>query len=154
MKNSYSLFALFIITLLVLSCNKENSNHGNCSDNQYDGDIFKVVEEMPRFPGCENLGLSDDELKKCSDEEILKFINDNLVYPRVAIDNQIEGRSILTFIIHPLGCLTNIKIKRDSGGGTGDEAARVIKEMPDWIPGKQRGEEVAVQITLPVNFKL
>ena len=117
--------------------------------------IFKVVEDMPRFPGCEDKGLTDkNELKKCAEEQMLKFIYGNIKYPAIARENGIEGKAILQFVVEKDGSVTGIKVLREPGGGTGKEADRVVKMMPKWIPGRQRGQPVKVQYTLPVRFKL
>ncbi|HFC01323.1 MAG TPA: energy transducer TonB [Phaeodactylibacter sp.] len=120
--------------------------------------IFKVVEDMPRFPGCEGKGLGKAELKKCAEDEMLKFIYSNIKYPAVARENGIEGRAILRFMVDKDGSVRNIEVLRDPGGGTGKEAKRVVEKMNSmgqkWIPGKQRGKAVKVFYTLPVSFKL
>ena len=120
--------------------------------------IFKVVEDMPRFPGCEGKGLGKDELKKCAEDEMLKFIYSNIKYPAVARENGIEGRAILQFVVEKDGSVQNVKVLREPGGGTGAEAQRVVNMMNSmgqkWTPGKQRGKPVKVQYTLPVSFKL
>ena len=117
--------------------------------------IFKVVEDMPRFPGCEDKGISDkNELKKCAEEQMLKFIYGNIKYPAIARENGIEGKAILQFVVEKDGSVTGIKVLREPGGGCGKEADRVVKMMPKWVPGKQRGQAVKVQYTLPVRFKL
>ncbi|MFK7775451.1 MAG: energy transducer TonB [Saprospiraceae bacterium] len=116
--------------------------------------IFKVVEDMPRYPGCEDKGLNRKELRKCSEEELLKFVYGNLEYPKVARENGIEGRAILQWVVNPNGSISDIKVLRDPGGGCGQAAVNVIQKMPKWIPGKQRGKAVPVQYTFPVQFKL
>ena len=120
--------------------------------------IFKVVEDMPRFPGCEGKGLGKAELKKCAEEKMLEFIYGNIKYPAVARENGIEGRAIIQFVVQKDGTVQDIKVVRDPGGGTGKEAERVIKMMNSmpkkWIPGRQRGKPVKVQYTLPVKFSL
>ena len=120
--------------------------------------IFKVVEDMPRFPGCEGKGKSKKELKECSDAEMLKFIYSNIKYPAVARENGIEGRAILKFMVDQQGNVSKVQVLRDPGGGTGKEAERVVKMMngmgQKWVPGKQRGKPVKVWFTLPVSFKL
>ena len=116
--------------------------------------VFQVVEEMPRFPGCEKEGLEKRELKKCAEDKMLKYIYSNVSYPKVAKENKLEGRVIAQFIVDKDGSIINIKILRDLGAGCGDEVTRVLKSMPKWIPGKQRGKAIKVQYTLPVNFKL
>ena len=120
--------------------------------------IFKVVEDMPRFPGCEGQGKSKKELKECSDAEMLKFIYSNIKYPAVARENGIEGRAILKFMVDRDGSVSKVQVLRDPGGGTGKEAERVVNLMntmgQKWVPGKQRGKPVKVWFTLPVSFKL
>ena len=120
--------------------------------------IFKVVEDMPRFPGCENKGLAKDALKKCAEEEMLKFIYGNIKYPAIARENGIEGKAILQFVVTRTGDISDIKVLREPGGGCGKEAERVVNLMNSmgkkWIPGKQRGKPVKVQYTLPVRFRL
>lgn len=116
--------------------------------------LFKIVEEMPRFPGCEEIGLSKSEKKLCAEKELLIFLGSHLRYPTVAKEFGYEGRVIIRFIIEKDGSISNMKILRDIGGGCGDEAVRVIKSMPNWLPGKQRGNPVRVQFNLPIQFQL
>ena len=120
-------------------------------------EIFKVVEESPRFPGCENLS-SMDEKKKCADEKMLQFLYQNIRYPLQAKNENIQGRAVITFVIEKDGRITDAEIVRDLGGGCGVEALRVINlmnSMPEnWIPGKQSGKSVAVQYNIPIAFKL
>ena len=116
--------------------------------------IFRVVEDMPRFPGCEDQGLSKTEKKECSDKKMLEFIYSNLTYPEVAKKNGIEGRVILKFMVNVDGNVSKVEVLRDPGAGCGEEAERIVKMMPRWRPGMQRGKPVKVWFTLPVSFKL
>ncbi len=116
--------------------------------------IFKVVEEMPRFPGCESKGLTKRELKECSDEKLMKFIYENIKYPKVAKSRREEGRAITKWVVNKDGSISDIKILRNPCTECGEEAVRVIKMMPKWIPGKQRGKAVTVEFTCPIVFKL
>jgi TonB family protein len=116
------------------------------------GDLFKVVEEMPYFPGCEDLPKA--ERKACGDKKMLEFIYQNLRYPALARENGVEGTVVVTFIVEADGRIKEPKIVREIGGGCGDEVLRVVNLMPTWIPGKQKGEAVRVQFNLPVRFKL
>lgn len=118
------------------------------------GEIFKIVEEMPRFIGCEEENLSKDEKAKCAEMRLLSFLGSNLRYPSIARENGIEGTVVVQFIIETDGRIADAKVVRDIGAGCGEEALRVVKAMPDWIPGKQRGREVRVQFNLPVRFQL
>lgn len=118
-----------------------------------EGEIFKVVEENPTFPGCED--VADKEMRKqCAENKLMEFIYANIQYPPVARENGIEGMVVLQFVVEPDGSISNIKIVRDIGAGCGEEAARVISMMPAWNPGKQRGRPVRVMFTLPVRFIL
>ena len=121
-------------------------------------EIFRIVEQMPRFPGCEDQGGSNAEKKQCADKKMLEFIYKNIKYPAIARENGVEGAVVIQFVVEKNGSVTDAKIVRDIGAGTGDEALRVVelmnKEGIKWIPGKQRGRAVRVQFTLPVKFKL
>ena len=120
-------------------------------------EIFKVVEEMPRFPGCEDLG-SSEEKKKCAQAELLKFVYANIKYPPMARENNVTGTVVVRFVVDEKGMVGQEEIIRDIGAGCGDEALRIIRlmrEMPErWTPGKQRGRNVRVYFTFPVKFKL
>lgn len=101
--------------------------------------IFVVVENDPEFPG------GKDSLEA--------FIKRNLVYPQKAKENGISGKVYLTFVVEKDGSITNIKVLRDIGGDCGAEAVRVVKLMPKWKPGVQRGKPVRVQYNLPIYFR-
>lgn len=102
--------------------------------------IFTVVENDPEFPG----GM----------EALYKYLAQNIKYPQLARDNGITGKVYVTFVVERDGSIANPKVLRDIGGGCGAEAIRVVKAMPKWTPGKQRGKSVRVQFNLPVNFNL
>lgn len=102
--------------------------------------IFTVVENDPEFPG----GM----------DALYKYLAQNIKYPQLARDNGITGRVYVTFVVERDGSIANPKVLKDIGGGCGAEAIRVVKSMPKWNPGKQRGKAVRVQFNLPVNFNL
>ena len=102
--------------------------------------IFQVVENDPEFPG----GL----------EAMYKFLAQNIKYPQLARENNITGRVYVTFVVERDGSVSGVRVLRDIGGGCGAEAVRVVKSMPKWTPGKQRGKPVRTQFNLPVNFDL
>ncbi len=120
-------------------------------------EIFKVVEDMPRFPGCEDLGTKQEKMQ-CAQKKMLEYVYKNIKYPAIARENGIQGRAVIQFVVEKDGKITDAKILRDPGAGTGAEALRVVEAMNDlperWTPGKQRGKPVRVQFTLPVSFKL
>lgn len=102
--------------------------------------IFQVVENDPEFPG----GI----------EALMKYLQQNIKYPQLARENNITGKVYVTFVVERDGSVTGVRVLRDIGGGCGQEAVRVVKSMPKWTPGKQRGKAVRVQYNLPVNFSL
>lgn len=120
-------------------------------------EIFKVVEEMPRFPGCEDL-TTQAEKKTCSDQKLLAFIYENISYPSIARENGVEGTVVVRFVVNEKGEIAQAEAVRDIGAGCGDEALRVINLMNNmparWVPGRQRGRAVKVYYTLPVKFIL
>lgn len=103
-----------------------------------DDEVFVIVEDEPEFPG----GM----------EALYKFIQDNVQYPQLALDNGIEGKVYVTFVVEEDGSITNPRLLRDIGGGCGQEAIRVVKMMPKWKPGTKYGKPVRVQFNLPVSF--
>ena len=122
-----------------------------------DGELFKVVEEMPYFNACNTTVESYSERKKCGDEEMLKFINKHIKYPALAKKNGVQGIVILRFIIEKDGSMSNIKLLRKLENGLDEEALRVanlMKQNKKWMPGKHRGKAVRVQFNLPIRFKL
>jgi protein TonB len=103
--------------------------------------IFVVVETMPEFPGCQ--------------QALFKFLSENVKYPVIAQENGIQGRVICQFVVNKDGSIVDVEVVRSGGDPSLDkEAVRVIKSMPKWKPGKQRGKAVRVKYTVPVNFKL
>lgn len=101
---------------------------------------FTTVEQMPQFPGGE--------------DELMRFILGNLRYPSVAKEVGIEGRVIIRFVVSKTGDVTNVEILRGLDPSCDKEALRVVKMMPNWIPGKQNGRSVPVYFTLPIVYRL
>lgn len=116
-------------------------------------EIFKVVEDAPTFPGCEDVA-DKQERQRCAEGKLLEFIYAKIEYPAIARDNGVSGMVYVRFVVEPDGSITNTEVVRDVGGGCGTEAARVVNLMPKWNPGKQRGVPVRVMFTLPVKFDL
>ena len=105
-----------------------------------EAEIFKVVEEMPEFPG----GAA----------KMMEFIQKNIKYPMMARESDIQGRVFVNFVVEPNGTITNVTVMRGIGGGCDEEALRVVQSMPNWKPGKQRGSAVRCSFTVPIIFKL
>ena len=105
-----------------------------------DEEIIIMAEIAPKYPG----GM----------EAMYDFIRQNMAYPESARRNSIEGRVLATFVVEKDGSLSNINVKQDIGGGCGMVCVRILEAMPKWIPGKQRGEPIRAQFTLPLSFRL
>ena len=103
-------------------------------------EIFKVVEQMPEYPG----GM----------EELMKFLQRNVKYPKEAQEQGKQGRVIVQFVVEKDGSITDAKILKSVDPQLDAEALRVVNAMPDWTPGKQKGEPVRTRFTLPVTFRL
>lgn len=103
-------------------------------------EIFTVVEEQPGYPGGEDSRIA--------------FLQQNIKYPEEAKELGIQGKVFVTFVVEVDGSITDVRVLRGIGGGCDEEAIRVVKSMPKWIPGKQRGVPVRVQFNLPIKFTL
>lgn len=102
--------------------------------------VYTYVEEAPQFPGGESARML--------------FLRNNIKYPQLALQNKIQGRVYVSFIIEKDGSLTNMKVLQGIGAGCDEEALRVARLMPKWKPGKTQGHEVRVVVNMPVNFIL
>lgn len=123
----------------------ENTEIQDVTDfGDYDGEdtgeaeIFVVVEDMPQFPGG----------------SVQRWISKNVKYPILAQENGIQGKVFIQFVIEKDGSITDVKVMRGVDASLDKEAIRVVKSMPKWKPGKQRGKPVRVSYTLPINFQL
>lgn len=105
-----------------------------------DTTIYTTVEKMPTFPGGEF--------------KMYEFLAMNIRYPQRAREDGYSGTVYVRFVVEPDGTITNIEVAKGVGGGCSEEAVRVVKMMPKWIPGEAFGKKVRVTYTLPVNFRL
>jgi TonB family protein len=101
---------------------------------------FVSVTKPPVFPG----GM----------EKFYKYLSDNVKYPKEAQENNIQGKVFLSFIVETDGRLNEIKVERKLGSGTDEEALRLLRNSPKWIPGYSEDEPVRVKYNLPINFTL
>ena len=109
-------------------------------ENNNNNEIFQVVEKMPEYPG--------------GTMEMLKFLQQNIKYPKQAQKDSIQGRVVVQFIVDKTGKVTSPSIVRSVSPELDAEAIRVINSMPQWTPGEQKGEAVNVEFTLPMQFRL
>ncbi len=109
------------------------------SDTKED-EIFVFVEDQPTYPG--------------GDKARLEYLRNNIKYPEMAKESGIQGTVYVTFVVEKDGSISHVKVLRGIGGGCDEEAVRVIKNMPKWKPGKQRGRPVRAQFNMPIRFIL
>ncbi|MBR4468667.1 MAG: TonB family protein [Bacteroidales bacterium] len=124
---TFSLSESLFETLLDVATSKEDT-------------VYQIVEQMPQYSGGE--------------EAMMKYVAENIKYPQAAKDKDISGRVFVSFVVEKDGSVSNVKVVRGIGGGCDEEAARVIKGMPKWKPGMQKGKPVRVNYMMPINFKL
>ncbi|MDY4789426.1 MAG: energy transducer TonB [Bacteroidales bacterium] len=130
-----SLFAaLIMVFAFSLNVNAQEKKSDNSDV------VFTVVENEAEFPG----GV----------EAMNSFMAENIKYPTLAKQKNIEGKVIISFIVEKNGTLSDIRTIKDIGEGCGDEGVRIVKLMPKWKPAKQKGQPVRQQFLLPISFVL
>lgn len=137
------LFFCFILNANNLFAQSSESNENKISNPDVTSDSSKlegVQEVLAQFPGGETA--------------MLKFLTDSLRYPKEARKKNIQGKVFVRFIVTESGELKDITVIRGLPYGLSEEAIRVVKLMPKWIPGSQLGKNVPIQFTLPINFVL
>ena len=114
---------------------------------------FTVIEDVPVFPGCE--GVAKNKRLECFMEQMAKHIKKNQQYPEKAMEENIQGRVSVLFVIDKDGSITNVQARGPKGGELLEkEALRVISKLPKFKPGMQRGKPVKVKYSQPITFKL
>ncbi|MDD2575909.1 MAG: energy transducer TonB [Bacteroidales bacterium] len=130
-----SLFAMLVMVFAFsLNVNAQEKKSDNSDV------VFTVVENEAEFPG----GV----------EAMNRFMAENIKYPTLAKQKNIEGKVIISFIVEKNGTLSDIRTIKDIGEGCGDEGLRIVKLMPKWKPAKQKGQPVRQQFLLPISFVL
>jgi len=102
--------------------------------------VFTYVEQMPEYPG----GAA----------EMLRFIKENLKYPEEALEEGLEAKVFVKFVVDENGAINNVTSVRPAGNGFDEEAIRVVESMPEWKPGKQNGQAVKVNFQIPIRFSI
>jgi protein TonB len=105
-----------------------------------DNHVFLTVEKMPEFPG--------------GDAALLKWIGEHVVYPTIAAENGISGRVSCNFVVNADGSVVDVQVAKPLDPNLDKEAIRVLKMLPKFKPGEQRGKPVRVKYSVPVRFRL
>lgn len=121
--------------MMTLGAQAQVKNETTTSEN-----VFDVVEDMPQYPG----GM----------QAMMKFLIENISYPKDAQEKKISGRVLVNFVVEKDGSISNVETVKSVFPSLDDEAVRVVKSMPNWKPGKQNGKVVRVKYTLPISFSL
>ena len=103
-------------------------------------EVFVSVEQMPQFPGGERA--------------LLEYLGKSIRYPVAAMENGVEGKVILRFVVNTDGTIGDFTVLQGADSSLNEEAVRVVSEMPQWSPGRQNGRPVRVYYTVPVHFKI
>lgn len=115
---------------------------------------FNVVEQMPYFAGCDSYKNGGEEKRTCSNNGVISYVSENLVYPTTAKDKQTEGTVYISFVVNEDGSVSDGEIINDIGDGCGEAALAVLADMPTWEPAQKNGKAVAVKLNLPIHFSL
>lgn len=115
----------------------ESEDYGSL---EIEKDVLMMVETMPEFPG--GTAALTDYLKK------------ETIYPEQALEDSIQGRVLLSFVVEKDGSISNPVVVKSSGDVLDAEALRVLSEMPKWNPGMDNGALCRVQYAIPINFRL
>jgi TonB family protein len=126
----------------VQEVNKKSGENSIQQKDTTDPEIYTVVEQMAQYPGGTG--------------EMMKYIQKNIHYPAKERDAGIEGKCFIKFVVEMNGSISNVEVLKGvpNGSGCDNEAVRVIKSMPNWIPGTQNGQRVRVYFNVPIIFRL
>ena len=133
MKKMILLSMMAVLCLMTASAQKTVVSQSNQN-------VYDQPEQMPEYPG----GMP----------AMIDFLQTNLQYPQDAIKQKVEGRVMVMFVVETDGSLSNVRVARKVFPSLDAEALRVVKTMPKWKPGKEKGKAVRVNYTLPVVFSI
>lgn len=113
---------------------------GQCFNEDGSARQFTRFQLAPEFPGGE--------------EKMMRYVSNNIKYPKKAKKRGVQGTAVVSFVVNKDGSISDIRILKDPGEGCGEEAARVVREMPKWNPGSMDDHPVKVRYTFPLRFRL
>lgn len=155
---------LFVLSVIGVSCEGAREDHNNYSPDS--DEIITIKKEEDDFGEeiiYEDLDYDEDDLLDFAEidpefpggeAEMNKFIQENILYPQEAIEKGEQGIVYVQFVVRKNGDINDVEIVRGVSESLDKEAARVIKKMPRWRPGKQNDEYVNVRFTIPIHFTL
>lgn len=145
MKTGFKSFLLILISLVTLTSYSQEEEKNEVP--------FTVLEEIPKFPNC--IDVSNENERNCFMQEMYSHIKMHFNYPRQAVKKKIQGRVTVMFLIDKEGYVKIVKTKAPEGADLlAEEAERIIKLLPRFKPGMQKGKAVGVSYAQPILFKL
>ena len=158
---------LFVLTMMTTVTVSARNYHETAAlsvpVDSADTKVFDVVEQMPSFAGGEYVVRYRDEEGNVHEQTktsppgqagLFQYLSNTIQYPVVAEENGVQGRVIVTFVVERDGSITDVKVVKSVAPSLDREAVRVVRSMPKWTPGKQKGDAVRVKYTMPVTFRL
>ncbi len=130
---------LFLMCAMAVMC-LVTANAQKTVVSQSSQSVYDEVEVMPEFPG----GM----------QAMIEYLNTNIKYPKDAIKQEVGGRVMVMFVVETDGSLSNVRVARKVFPSLDAEAVRVVKSMPKWKPGKEKGRSVRVNFTMPIVFSV
>ena len=130
---------LVLLSMMAVLC-LMTANAQKTVVSQSNQNVYDQVEQMPEFPG----GMP----------AMIEFLQTNIKYPKDAIKQDVGGKVMVMFVVETDGSISNVRVARKVFPSLDEEAVRVVKTMPKWKPGKEKGRLVRVNYTLPVVFSI
>lgn len=119
---------------------KKDNKEMKAPDRKENSEVFMTVEKMPVYPDGQ--------------AAMIDYLIKNIKYPEEAKKKGIQGKVLVSFVVEKDGSISEVKVVSGIGSGCDEEAVRVVKGMPKWVPGEQKGKPVRVQFKLPIMFAL
>ncbi len=141
----------FVFLVFILWGCLEETTGDDLLKHRFD-EVYCYVEDMPRFPGCEHL-QSKSEKVNCSRDKRDLFVDSLLILPPEVLVGKVEGKGVVSFIVDVNGELLNPKVEKSVCALCDEQMPFIVRSMPRWIPGEQRGEKIRVRVYLPVWFE-
>jgi protein TonB len=109
--------------------------------------VIEIVEPIVDFPDVEAQFPGGEEMMR-------KWMQENIVYPEISMENGDQGKVYLKFVVERDGTITNVEVIKGTTRDLDNEAKRIVRNMPKWNPGESSGNKVRSSFTLPINFEL
>lgn len=129
-----------ILMLLMAECCLISAHAQKTVVSQTNQKVFDTVEQMPEYPG----GM----------QAMIEFLQTNMKYPKDAEKQKVEGRVMVQFVVETDGSVSDVHVAKQVFPSLDAEAIRVVKAMPNWTPGKEKGRVVRVKYLLPIVFRM